>query len=73
MKSIIRIEKIGEIIYVTLADQVLKSYDTYERPDYKAYRLAERYAARWIKKYWKNGGIIESYNEFNNLITREEY
>ena len=75
MKSTIKIETLGQSkgVYVTLGEHVLKTYGTYGKELYKVIRTAERYAAKWISKYWNDGGIIESYNENNTLISRIEY
>ena len=74
MKSTIKIETLGKSngVYVTLGDHVLKTYDTYGKELYKVIRTAERYAAKWISKYWNDSGIIESYNENNTKISHIE-
>lgn len=75
MKSTIKIETLGASngVYVTLGDHVLKTYDTWDKPLNRVIKTAERFARNWIQKYWTEGGIIESYNENNTLITRIEY
>lgn len=74
MKSTIKIETIGKSqgVYVSLGDHVLKTYDTYSRPVWKTIALAEKFAMRWINKYWKDGGIIESYNQDNIKVSHIE-
>ena len=75
MKTTIKIEVLGKSkgVYVSIGDHCIKTYDSFGKELYKVIRTAERYAERYIKKYYNDGGIIESYNEFSNLITREEY
>lgn len=75
MKSTIKIETLGSSngVYVTLDEYVLKTYDTWDKPLYIVIKTAERFARNWIRKYWTEGGIIETYNENNTLITRIEY
>lgn len=74
MKSTIKIETLGKSngVYVTLGDHVLKTYDTYNRPVWKTIALAEKFAMKWVEKFWNGSGIIESYNENNIKVTHIE-
>lgn len=74
MKSIIKIEVLGQSnsVFVTIGDHVIKTYESYNKELWKVIRTAERYAERWITKYWNDGGIIKSYGGKGQLLSTIE-
>ena len=74
MKSTIKIEVLGQSnsVFVTIGDHVIKSYESYGKELWEVIRTAERYAERWINKYWNDGGTIKSYGGKGQLLSTIE-
>ena len=74
MKSTIIVETLGvsKGVYVSLGEHTLKTYDSMGKDLKKVVATAQRYAKKWVKKYWNGKGIIETYNYDRTLAERVE-
>ena len=73
MKTVIKVEVLGRSnsIFVSIGDHVIKSYDSYGKKLDQVISTAEKYAMKYINKFFSDGGIIDIYKH-NLHITHIE-
>ena len=73
MKTVIKVEVLGRSnsVFVSIDDHVIKSYDSYGKKLHQVISTAEKYAMKYINKFYTDGGIIDTYKH-NLHITHIE-
>lgn len=73
MKTVIKVEVLGksDSVFVSIGDHVIKSYDSYGKKLYHVISTAEKYAMKYINKFYIDDGIIDTYKH-NLHITHIE-